>query len=236
MNTNDMNTNEMSNKYFLPVAVVFAGILIAGAVIWSGGQSAKAPGAGTAPVVNIKDVNIKGDPFIGKVDAPVTIAFWGDFQCPFCKRFELKTLPTIVKEYVDNGKAKVVFMDFAFLGNDSITAGLYSRAIWKLYPKQYFVWRTAMYKAQDAEGDKGFGNASSIDKLDATIQGLDAVKIKADVKVNTSIYRAEMDANKTSASKIGINATPSFVIGTKLIVGAYPYPTFKSAIDTVLAK
>lgn len=232
-----MNTNEMRNEFFLPLAVVFAGILIAGAVIWSGEKTAQAPtGSGTAPVVNIKNVNIKGHPFIGKTNAPVAIAFWGDFQCPFCKRFETNTLPTIIKKYINSGKVKVVFMDFAFLGNDSITAGLYNRSIWKLYPVQYFAWRTAMYKAQDAEGDQGFGDAPSIDKLNATVQGLNATKIKADVKANTSTYRAEMEADKTYASKIGISATPSFVIGTKLIVGAYPYPAFKSAIDAVLAK
>ncbi|MCX6787883.1 MAG: thioredoxin domain-containing protein [Candidatus Kaiserbacteria bacterium] len=228
-----METNEPNSK-FLPVAVVVAGLLIAGAVMWNGSHPAAGPaGSGDAPKVNIKDVKTNGNPFIGRADAPVMIAFWSDFQCPYCKNFELGTLPQIVKEYVDTGKVKVVFMDFTFLGSDSTDAALYSRSVWKLYPDAYFAWRTAMYTAQDDEGDKGFGDAASIDKLDATVAGIDVAKVAADVKANTSVYQASINSNKVEGQKVGLNATPSFVIGTKTILGAYPYATFKTAIDEV---
>jgi protein-disulfide isomerase len=90
-----------------------------------------------------------------------------------------------------------------------------------------------MYTAQDAEGDQGFGDAESIDKLDATIPGLDAAKIAADVKANASSYQTLVDADRAEGQKQGVNATPSFVIGTQLIQGAYPYPTFQAALDAV---
>lgn len=241
-----MDTNN-TNSAFLPLAVVAAGVLIAGAVLWNGshpsvgGQApsvgspqAANPGAPSGPAVNIKNVRTDGDPYIGKVNAPLTIAFWSDFQCPFCKQFELNTFPQLIKEYVDTGKVKVVFMDFAFLGKDSVTGALYNRSIWRLYPGQYMAWRTAMYNAQDQEGDQGFGNADSIDKLDATIPGIDAAKVAADVKANTSTYQAAVDSDKAEAQKVGVNATPGFVIGAQVILGAYPYPNFKSALDAAL--
>ncbi len=243
-----MDTNEMTNKFFLPAAVVIAGLFIAGAVIWSGSSPAKAPGVGegngpAAPSVDIKNVRTEGNPYIGKADAPVTIAFWSDFQCPYCKAAEVggipqittpPALPDIIKDYVNTGKVKVVFMDFAFLGNDSVTAALYGRSMWKLYPEKYFEWRTAMYEAQDDEGDQGFGDAASIDKLGAKIPGIDAAKVAADVKANASVYQAMLNADKAEAGKAGVNATPAFVIGKKLILGAYPYATLKTAIDEVL--
>ena len=238
-----MNTNE-NNKYFLPIAVILAGIFIAGAVIWSGSHPSTGSGQAPAgPVVDIKNVKTDGDPYIGQANAPVTIAFWSDFQCTYCKAFEVggvpqitlpAAFPEIIKNYVDTGKVKIVFMDFVFLGNDSLTAALYNRSVWKLYPEQYFAWRTAMYTAQDQEGDQGFGNAASIDKLDATIAGIDAAKVTADVKANTAVYQAMIDADKAEAAKVGINATPSFVIGTKVIAGAYPYATFQTAIGALL--
>ncbi len=231
-----MNTNEPNSK-FLPIAVVAAGLLIAGAVVWNGSHPA-APSAGTgaapAPAVDIKNVKTDGDPFIGKADAPLTIAVWSDYQCPFCKRFEIETLPQIIKDYVDTGKAKVVFMDFVFLGNDSVDAALYGRSVWKLYPTQYFAWRTAMYTAQDQEGDQGFGNAASIDKLDATVAGIDAAKVTADVKANKAAYQTAVDADKAEGQKSGVSATPSAIVGTQLIQGAYPYPNFQAAIDAAL--
>jgi len=111
--------------------------------------------------VNVKDVLMAGEPFIGDPDAPITIAFWSDFQCPYCKSFEVgheqiptpAAMPEIVKNYVSTGKAKIVFKDFAFLGPDSDTAALYGRAVWELYPAQYIAWRIAMYEAQDGEND-----------------------------------------------------------------------------------
>jgi protein-disulfide isomerase len=135
---------------------------------------------------------------------------------------------------VDAGKVKVVFLDFTFLGNDSIAAALYSRSVWKLYPNKYFEWRTAMFDAQDEEGDQGFGDPASIDKLNATIAGIDAAKVAADVKANASAYQAAVDADRAEAQKAGVNATPSFIIGTTLIQGAYPYANFKEAIDATL--
>lgn len=231
-----METNDASSK-FLPIAVVAAGLLIAGAVVWNGSRpSTGSPAAGTggAPTVNVKDVKIDGAPFIGSADAPVTLIEWSDYQCPFCKQFEVNTLPDLIKNYVDTGKVKIVFLEFAFLGSDSIAAGEYNRAIWKLYPDAYFAWRTAMYEAQDQEGDQGFGDAASIDKLNATIPGIDAAKVAADVKANASAYQAAMEADKAEGQKMGINATPSFIVGTQMIAGAYPYATFQAALDALL--
>lgn len=235
-----METNE-TNSTFLPIAVVVAGLLIAGAVVWNG-QKPVATGSPQTPKVDIKNVNIDGDPFIGRADAPVTIAFWSDFQCPYCKSFEVggvpqiptpAAVPDIIKNYVDTGKVKIVFMDFAFLGQDSITAALYNRSVWKLYSNQYMDWRTAMYTAQDEENG-GFGNAASIDNLTATILGIDAVKVANDVKANTSVYQAMIDSDKTELQKLGVNGTPSFVIGTQVINGAYPFAKFKEVIDALL--
>jgi len=244
-----MQTNtETTNKYFLPAAVVVAGLFIAGAVVWSGSHPSTG-GTGTPPAaakVDIKDVKTDGNPFIGQADAPVTIAFWSDFQCPYCKAAEVggipqittpPSIPDIIKNYVDTGEVKVVFMDVAFLGNDSVTAALYSHAVWNLYPDKYFTWRTAMYTAQDGE-NTGFGNEESIDKLNATITGLDATKIAADVKTNGAAYQTIVDSNSAELQKISPkgSATPSFVIGTQMIAGAYPYATFQTAIDAELKK
>jgi len=242
-----METNS-TNKYFLPIAVIVAGLFIGGAVMWSNAHptapAAPAPsGAAAAPAVDIKNVKTDGSPFIGQANAPVTIAFWSDFQCPYCKAVEIGGIPQIttppvfpdlIKNYVDTGKVKIVFMDFVFLGNDSVTASAYSQAVWKLYPDKYFEWRNAVLEVQDEEGDQGFGDAESIDKLNATISDIDAAKVAADVKANMSTYQAKMDADKAEATKVGIKATPSFVIGTKMIEGAYPYATFQTAIDALL--
>lgn len=247
-----------TNKFFLPISVIAAGLLIAGAVVWNGSRPPGVGGtAGQEPNADIALIRTENHPFIGKADAPVTIAFWSDFQCPFCKQFETggvkaldargvtSALPEIIKQYVDTGKAKVVFMDFAFLGEDSTTAAEYSWAVWKLYPEKYFEWRTAMYLAQDEEQDTGFGDAASIQKLTATIAGIDVPKVVADVQANKAAYSALIEADREQASGVfyldentntvvPIRSTPTILVGKKVIAGAAPFSEFKKAIDPLL--
>lgn len=225
---------------YLPLAIIFAGVLIAGGLYMGlsskGVAGAPAGGPGQKPdvAVNIKDVKIDaGTPFIGKADAPA-MAYWSDYQCPFCKQFELNAMATIIKTYVDTGKLKIVFKDFAFLGEDSVMAGKYGHAIWTLYPAQYFAWREAMYKAQDGEGDQGFGDAASIDKLSKGIAGIDAAKVATYVKAHDADLAKEVQNETTEGSAFGVNGTPGFIIGTKRIDGSVPLAQFTAAIGTVV--
>lgn len=232
-------------SYILPVSIIVAGLLIAGALFYSNGKPAEsqpkaapAPAAGiqapTAPpaasAVNIKDVKIAGNPFIGNPNAPVTLAYWFDFQCPFCKRFETTALNQIVDKYVKTGKVKVVFKNFQFLGPDSQTAGLAERAIWETAPSHYFEWQTAMFNAQDGE-DRGFGDKKSIIALIKTIPGINADKISQLMDAKKAEYQKENDADKAEGGTFGITGTPGFVIGTHLVVGAMPFSTFDQYIQ-----
>ncbi len=235
-----MNNNDKTNKYFLPIAVVVAGLFIAGAVIWSGSHPAQAPGtapsgAPQAGAVDIKNVKTAGDPYIGQADAPVTIAEWSDYQCPFCQRFELDTLPQIVQNYVNEGKVKVVFKDFAFLGPDSMVDAEYARAVWALYPDKFDAWRTAIFTQQPRENSlDAADNLAFVEKVTGSVSGIDVSKVEANVAANKAVYDAAINADKDEAGNFGITATPSFIIGTQMIAGAYPYATFQSAIDAQL--
>ncbi len=233
---------DRSNLY-LPLAIVAAGALIGLGVFY--GLSRNAPSGAGAPSANvdIRDVQIDGNPFIGKADAPVVVAYWSDYQCPFCKAVEMggvpgisitPALPQLIEEYVDTGKVKLVFKDYPFLGDDSIMGALYEHAVWHLYPDTFYTWRTAMMKAQDDEGDAGFGDEASIVTLIKTIPGLDAAKLKADVAANRAAYQESIDADRTEGSALGITGTPAFITGTTLIPGAVEFDTFKRAIDEQL--
>jgi protein-disulfide isomerase len=239
-----------NNPLIIPASILVGALIIGICLIigLSAHSNSAAPanqGTGTQAIaVNIKDVNVQNEPYIGTADAPVTIAFWSDFQCPYCKAFEIggipqitipAALPDIVKTYVDTGKVKIVFKDFPILGNDSITAAEYGRAIWHLYPNQYFAWRTAMYQAQDQEGDQGFGNAATIDQLiQKKFPQMDDAKIKADITANKSAYDAAMQVDMKEGRSFGIQGTPGFITGTTLIPGDEAFSAFQSVIDPQL--
>jgi protein-disulfide isomerase len=222
-------------------AVIIAAAIIIGSFIIShgsfgpstatGGSATTADTAVVPPDIN--KVNLAGAPFIGNAKASVVLAYWSDYQCPFCKQFEITTFQNIVKDYVATGKVAVVFKDFSFLGSDSTTAALYARAIWQLYPQQYFTWRTAMFTSQDGE-NTGFGDEASIVKLTGTITGIDTGKVTAAVAANKDVYQKTIDADRDEAISFGIKGTPSFMTGTTLIKGVTPYDTFKKDFDAQL--
>lgn len=241
---------DSKNSYAIPIAILVAGIIIAGAVVYSNGNKAlNQPallGGSTAPSaqnakpkdvpVDIKNVDLNGEPFIGSPDAPITIAYWLDFQCPFCKRFETQTLPVLIDKYVKTGKLKIVFKDFQFLGPDSQIAGLFSKAVWELYPQEYFKWHKTMYEAQDAE-NAGFGNKESIINLiKDKLPQLNAKRIALLVEQKKDEYQKEQDADKVEGSLFGIRGTPGFIIGNQRISGAQPTDIFVQLIDARLSK
>src|SRR3990167_8800762 len=188
---------------FLPVSIIIAGLLVGGGLYFGLANSGSLGQGGTespAIAVDIKDVNIDGDPYIGKVDAKVVLAYWFDYQCPFCKAVDVggipeipiePAMPTLVKDYVETGKLKIVFKDYAFLGPDSTTAALYKHAVWDLYPDTFYEWHEAMFHAQDEEHG-GFGNEESILELIRGISGLDAGRLQQDVAANRDTYLANI--------------------------------------------
>jgi protein-disulfide isomerase len=249
---NHMHSRRDRTTLYTPLAIMVAGIFIAGGLFLglshgpAGSAATGTQPAAPAVAVDITKVKTDGEPYIGQANAPVVMAFWSDFQCPYCKAYEVGGIPQIttpaafpdlVKNYVATGKLKVIFKDFPFLGNDSITAGEYGRSIWKLYPDQYFAWRTAMYTAQDQEGDQGFGNAATIDKLITTsFAAINDATVKVDIAKNKSTYDAVMQADEAEGASFGIQGTPGFIIGKTLIAGAEPLANFTSVIDAQLKK
>ena len=254
------------NQYLLPGAVLIAGLFI-GLGLYLGlrdtskstdqqqAGAQKAEQLNTTPALikaTLKpvesayvDKSLEGSyPIvIGHADAPVTVHYWFDYQCPFCKAVDVghpqipnvkPSMALIVEKYVDTGKVKLEFDSFPFLGNDSITASEYAHAIWMLYPDKFYEWHTDMMHAQDAEGDQGFGNAQTIDMLIALIPGIDDAKIKQYIVDNKDAIDTQVSKEQKNGAKNGVTGTPGFLIGDKQLEGAQSPETIMSAIDDQL--
>lgn len=234
-----MEPQQPKNIISTPVAIIIAGVIIAGAVIFATKQPATQPiptnPQPQAPVaVDVSKVKTDGDPFIGSANAPVTMAYWYDYQCPFCQRNEEDTMPEIVKNYVDTGKLKIVFKDYQFLGPDSQTLGQFSRAVWAVTPNKFYQWHKAIYDNQGTE-NTGWATQSKILSITTSVLGAsDTSKVAALVKSNGAAYQKEMDADKAEGAAMGISGTPGAIIGKQLISGAQPYSAFQAAIDVAL--
>jgi protein-disulfide isomerase len=232
-----MEQQTFLDKYLTPIAVLLAAVIIAFALLY--GHSASKDTAGTntqtgAAAIDVNNIKTDGDPYIGDKNAPNTMVLFYDYQCPFCKQFELNVTPKLIDTYVKNGKLRIVFKDFQFLGKDSMDGAVFGRALWEAQPDQFYPWYLAMFKAQDEEGDQGFGNLASINKLAATIPGLDVAKVDALIMAKRADYEKEINADRTEGAALGINGTPTIVVGKQVFTGMSPdqfYTSIASVID-----
>ncbi len=215
-----------------------AGLIALALMFGTGGTPSGAPkNDAPAVLVDVKDVLTDGIPFIGSPTAPATLAVWFDYQCIFCKQFEQTVTPQLIEKYVKTGKLKIVFKDFQFLGEDSTTAALFSHAVWEAHPDQFHAWLVAVMNAQDAEGDQGFGDLASIQKLTAEkVPSIDVARVTALMESKKTDYMNVISASRAEGSAFGINSTPSVIVGTKLLAGGVPYATITTAVEEALKK
>jgi len=179
-------------------------------------------------------VELKDAPVLGSKTAPVIIVEVGDYQCHMCKLWFEETRPLIIENYVETGKANLVFIDMPFLGRDSTPA---SEATYCANDQgKYWEYHSTLFEYQQ-EIDDGWANAS---RLQAIALNLGLNMEQFDKCMITDDHRAQVNFNMQMAKKeFGANSTPTFVIvgptgEAQKIVGAHPYSTFVSVLDQML--
>lgn len=228
---------------WLSGAIVVAAVVIGGAILYTKPSSGTPSGTGnpsqngqpqTAAAVDINAIKLQGEPITGNANAPVTIAVFEDYQCPFCQKLEQDSIAKVYSNYVATGKVKMVFKDWEFLGPDSQTLGKFARAAWDVAPDKFYQWRKAIFDAQGTE-NTGWATQAKIMSITTGVLGAgDAAKVLSLYQQNGDKYQQAMDADKTEGTALGINGTPDVVVGKQLIVGAVPYATIQTAIDAQL--
>jgi protein-disulfide isomerase len=166
-------------------------------------------------------VPVAGSPVFGRVDAPVTMVIFSDYECPFCKRVE-ETVKKIRETYSD--KVRIVWKDspLPFHQNAGPAAQL-------------------ALEARAQKGDAGFWDAhdrifasspalaeSDLEKV-ATDMGLDIGKVRTALK--TKKYEKNIAADLALAEEVEASGTPHFFINGRRLVGAQPFEKFQSMID-----
>lgn len=166
--------------------------------------------------------------FRGDPNAPVTIIEFGDFQCPFCGRFFAQTEPQIDKQYIQSGKVRFAYFNFAFLGQESTWAA--EAAECAADQNKYWEYHNKLYSSQSGENQGAFNK----DNLK---------KFSEDLGLDTSAFNECLDSGKytqliqdesSTASSIGVRSTPTFLINGQAVVGAQPFEIFQQTIDSFL--
>lgn len=165
-------------------------------------------------------------PTKGSAAAPVTIVYFTDFQCGYCRKFVADTLPKIEDRYIRPDKVRLVFRHMAILGEASTQA---ARAASCAFDQGKF------WEYHDAL----FGNTSPLGFSAARLKR-QAGDLRLDEKAFASCldgktYAKRVEAETLVGRALGVTGTPAFLIGGQLALGAYPFEVFQKILDEMLA-
>ena len=167
---------------------------------------------------------------VGATDAPATLEVWADFQCPSCGVFSRSAEARLIREYVSDGRLRIVFKDFAFIGDESTEAAVAARAAQA--QGQFWPYHDWLFANQDGENKGGFrrevlvGIAKEI--------GLDVPAFEA--ALDDSALAEDVRTETASASAVPVSATPTLVIGDQVFTGVPAWDTLAAAVEAEIAK
>lgn len=196
-------------------------------------RPAQGPPAGqTGPV----RVRVADGPALGRPDAPVTLVEFSDYQCPFCQRFFLATLPALKREYIDTGKVRYVFRDYPLDQIHPEARKAAEAAHCAGEQGKYWEMHDLLFRNQQA---------LALPRLSehARTLGLDGAAF--DTCLASARHTALVNRGLGDGLAAGIQGTPGFVVaktkpgdtmeGTP-VRGAQPADVFRRLIDQLLAE
>lgn len=238
-----MKENEpiiQKNTLVIAIAIIIAGMLIAGAVIFSagkGGNTNVVANAPAQPTSNLDAMNpvTSEDHIRGDINAPVKIVEYSDTECPFCKKFH-NTMQQVVSEYGASGKVAWVYRHYPL---DQLHAKARKEA------------EATECAAELGGNDKFWAYLDRLMEVTPTNDGLDPAelpKIAEYVGLDKNAFSTCLSSGKfakkvedhvQNAMATGGNGTPwSIVVDAKgkkyPLSGAQPYTSVKQLIDIAL--
>lgn len=171
------------------------------------------------------------DTALGDPNAPVTIIEYSDYQCPFCRRHALETMPQMM-DMIDEGRLYYVFKDYPIAGLHPLAYRMHEAALcvrdvlgtdafWDVHD-YYF----ANVEAFDMNSTGEMDAAISAELTSATLWNADTQRC-----LDNGDTADEVQTNIREAESLGVNGTPSFFVQGYPIVGAQPFETFELAVS-----
>jgi len=238
---------DRSRMYLLGAAAIGAiAVVVVLIVVATGGSSGTSSSAATAttatgtgttaatsPGLSLAGIPQHGDT-LGRAAAPVTIQVFEDPQCPYCREWNLGTLPTVVQDYVRTGKVKLVYRGINIIGPNSenglranYAAGEQNK-LWQMSNELY---------ARQGEENSGWINDTAI----ASAAKAAGVNVKSLSAASSSAAVTEMLKNAdTAATRYAVAGTPTFIVQsppalpTQLQLAALDPASFSAALDPLL--
>ena len=168
---------------------------------------------------------------VGDKNAPVTIIEYASLSCSHCADFHNNTLDDLIKEYVDTGKAQIVFRDFPF----NYPALLGSMVLRCIPEDVRYDYMNALFQLQQKWVVRE--NAKSTQELYKIMQSGGMTKEEFETCTNNvELENTILQALIAAQNEFNIQSTPSFLINGNLVEGNKSIKEFRQIIDKILSE
>jgi len=168
---------------------------------------------------------------LGSDSAKVEITEYADYQCSHCGQFAVVQFPDVRARLIATGRLRWRFRDFPLSGNPMSRLAAHSAACAN---EQGKFWE------QNAALFDGQGNwagqpavATGVLRDYAKANGLDLAAY--DACMTSAKYAGRIEADYQSGNRLGVNATPTFLIGGRLYPGGLAADDIKHMVDSLAA-
>jgi len=167
------------------------------------------------------------DVIVGAADAPVTIIEYASLTCPHCAEFDTDTLPKVKAEWIDPGKARLIYRDYP-LDQNAVKAAMLARCA---PPARFFGFIDELFHSQQTwvlTDDP----VKALQRI-ALLGGIGPDKFDACMK-NQAIQDRVLNERLVAQNQYGVDSTPTFFINGTKLVGSLPYDQFAKALTAAL--
>lgn len=157
-----------------------------------------------------------GSPVLGNKKGDVSIVFFFDYRCTYCKSMVDALFDTVKTD----GKVRMIMKEYPILGPDSVTAA--RAALAAANQNRYEEFHKALMHL------KGPVNEQTIMKTAAEV-GINVEKLKKDM--DDGRIETLLKNNLHLAHALNLNGTPAFIVGDQIVGGAISPQAMKQLVD-----
>lgn len=164
----------------------------------------------------------------GSPDAPVEITEFADYQCPFCQTFATLQMPTIEERLINTGRLRWRYRDFPLQQHSFSRLAAHSAACADEQGK-YWDQHKRIYEGQTEWATAR--DAAPIFRRYAQAGGLDLGRYDACMKAGK--YAGRIQASLDEGIQLGVNSTPTLLVGNKLYRGRFDSDAITKLVDSL---
>ena len=171
----------------------------------------------------------------GRIEGDANAKTWlivaSDFQCPFCKQWHDESYKTVYDEYVRPGKVKVAYVNYPLQQHQHAMATA-EAAMCAATQGKFWQYHEALFATQKAW--ESLPSPSAVLDSIAGAVGLDKTAWKQCVE--SGKMKPLIMADHDRAAAAGVQSTPSFLIGDRVLLGVQPIQVLRAALDSEIVK